>query len=76
MPWQCHGYNLGTHILRFIVHWEKPRICISSTNMTLFLTYKKKTKIKGSSKDILSCKGETLRRFVALIDNLVAGFLQ
>ena len=44
--------------------------------MTLFLTDKKKTKIKGFSKDILSFKGETLRKFVEIIDHLVAGFLQ
>ena len=44
--------------------------------MTLFLTDKKKTKIKGFSKDILCFKGETLRKFVEIIGHLVAGFLQ
>ena len=87
MPWQCHGNNSDAHSLRFIVHWEKPVIVpkhiiiclefvISFTNMTLFLTDKKKTKIKGFSKDILCFKGETLGKFVEIIGHLVAGFLQ
>ena len=58
MPWQCHGCHSDIQSRGFNLHLEKsviiPKqtiICVEfviySTNMTLSLTNKKKTKIKN-----------------------------
>ena len=82
MPCQFYGCHSDTQSLGFIIHLEKSVIIpeqtiiclefvISSTNMTLSLTGKKKTKIKNCSKDIFFCKIETIE----LIGNLVVSLL-
>ena len=82
MPCQFYDCHSDTQSLGFIIHLEKSVIIpeqtiiclefvISSTNMTLSLTGKKKTKIKNCSKDIFFCKIETIE----LTGNLVVSLL-
>ena len=81
MPWQYHGYHSDTQSHGLIIHQKKSVIIpkqtiISSSNMNLSLIDQNKARIKDCSNDILSCKGETIRKFVELTVNLVARFLQ
>ena len=85
MPWQYHGYHSDTQSHGLIIHQKKsviiPKQTIissssSSSNMNLSLIDQNKARIKDCSNDILSCKGETIRKFVELTVNLVARFLQ
>ena len=81
MPWQYHDYHSDTQSHGLIIHPKKSVIIpkqtiISSSNMNLSLIDQNKARIKDCSNDILSCKGETIGKFVELTVNLVARFLQ